>query len=241
MSHELNPSDRHSLLREQQNLDLLIGKTDRAIASATVERNRSLEGAVQVNLPSLTRGTRDWLMRFFPGFMTAEREQTFAQHGKILGLFNRATTREKLAQMQAQFRAYLEQNGFCREEDDQLRRLAIQKVNLTRELQDITRQLIALNGNWTLPGVPTGRSRPVHVSGAGQTVQYDDDYGGSGDDGLVNGLMVAAIVNSSQDDSTVVIDGPAPDAVTFTGSDASVMDAPSAACIDTTDQLGCFS
>ncbi|RQR65624.1 hypothetical protein DIE18_04025 [Burkholderia sp. Bp9125] len=235
MSLELNPSDRSSLLREQQNLDSLIGKTDQAIAAATVERNRCLERAVREHLPALTGGVRDTLALTFPGFLTAEREQTFAQHGKIFGLFNRATTREKLVQLQAQFRAYLEQAGYCQDEDDELRRLSIQKVNLTRELQDVTRQLTMVQ-----PVTPAG-GRVMRVSGTRESLQYDD-CGGSGDDGLVNGLMVAAIVNSSQDDSTtVVIDGPAPDAVTVMGSDAPALDTPTAACIDTTDQLGCFS
>lgn len=236
MSLELNPPHR-LLLREQQNLDLLIGKTDLAIATATVKRNRLLEHTVHVHLPALTGGVRDNLALIFPGFLTAEREQTFAQHGKIFGLFNRATTREKLAQLQAQFRAYLEQAGYCRDEDDELRRLSIQKVNLTRELQDVTRQLIKVQ-----PVTSAGGGRVMRVGGARESLQYDDDCGGSGDDGLVNGLMLAAIVNASQDDSTTVfIDGPAQDTVTVTGSDAPALDTPSAACIDTTDQLGCFS
>lgn len=237
MSLELNHSDRSSLLREQQNLDRLIGKTDLVIASVTAKRNRRLEHAVQANLPTLTGGIKDWLARLFPGFMTAEREQTFAQHGKLFGLFNRATTREQLVQMQAQFRAYLEQAGFCSAEDEELRRLSIQKVSLTRELQEVTRQLAKIQ-----PATPAVGGRAVRFGGAREALQYDDDCGGSGDDGLVNGLMVAAIVNASQDDSaTVVIDSPAPDAVAVMGSDAPATEAPSAACIDTTDQLGCFS
>ena len=237
MSLELNPSNRSSLLREQQNLDRLIGRTNLAIASATAERNRRLEHAVQANLPALTGGVKDWLGRLFPGFMTAEREQTFALHGRIFGLFNRATTREKLVQLQAQLRAYLEQSGYYRDEDDELRRLSIQKVDLTRELQDVTRQLIKVQ-----PVMPAGSGRVVRGSGAHEPLQYDDDCGGSGDDGFVNGLMLAAIDNALQvDGSTVVIAGPAPDAVTVMGSDAPAPDTPSAACIDTTDQLGCFS
>lgn len=237
MSLELNPSHRITLLREQKNLDLLIGKTDLAIAAATVERNRRLERMVHEHLPTLNGRVQDNLAFIFPDFLTAERAQTFAQHGKVLGLFNRATTREKLTQLQAQFRAYLEQAGYCRDEDDELRRLSIQKVNLTRELQEVTRQLAKIQ---PVTAVGSG-SRHVHA-GSTRVVEIDDDYGGSGDDGLVNGLMVAAIVNASQDDSaTVVIDGPAPDAVAVMGSDAPATEAPSAACIDTTDQLGCFS
>ncbi|WP_126223519.1 hypothetical protein [Burkholderia ambifaria] len=236
MSLELNPSDRSSLLREQQNLDLLIGKTDLAIAAATVERNRSLERAVREHLPALTGGVRDTLALTFPGFLTVEHEQTFAQHGKIFGLFNRATTREKLVQLQAQFRAYLEQAGYCQDEDDELRRLSIQKVNLTRELQDVTRQLIKVQ-----PVTPVG-GRVMRGGGARESLQYDDDFGGSGDDGFVNGLMLAALDNALQvDGTTVAIAGSAPDAVTVMGSDTPATDTPSAACIDTTDQLGCFS
>lgn len=269
MSQEVN--NQSDLAKEQVNLDRLLEMTNRRIEQCTEERKERLAAAVEEYLPSLTRGVLRDLEKTFPEFLTNTNRLVFAQHGNVFfGFFERSTTRTQLLQLRAQFRAYLEQTDICEELDEQLRKLATQRVNLTRELQDVTRQLIRTR---PVPGVRVAphTSQPSHTVVFGQTRHGMSVHGqdvvlvdGDDDDGFANGMMLAAIVDSQPDQVVVVQDGPvvldggpvgndggsygnAGDGGAgmsdFVATAAAAADAgaPAACVIDTSDSLGTFS
>ncbi|MEX3983641.1 hypothetical protein AB4Y45_32185 [Paraburkholderia sp. EG287A] len=220
MSQEMNV--QADLQKEQQDLDRFLAQTNGRIGRITNERTSRLVAHVDEMLPALKKRVLRVLENEYPDFLTNTRRLVFAQHGNwFFGLFERSTTRAQLQQLRVQFRAHLEQTDFCAEMDDELRRLANQRVNLTRELQNVTRLLASTKRVNVIPGERPSASQPAHsvvygTTGRGMSfhravqqdtvIVYDND---DGDDGFANGMLLAAIVDSQPDQVVVVQDGSA--------------------------------
>lgn len=211
MSLELN--GHSELSKEQGNLERLLRRTNDIIAELSGQRDERLASAVPEYLPTLTRGVRARLDEVFPDFLTDDRRDTFNHNAKVFfGLFNRPTTATALLLLRVQFRAFLEQTDFCREQDEELRRLANQKIALTRELQNVTRLLAGMKPVTEMPGVRVDRASS-HRAIVGQTrtgmsvrtVERDDVVvDGSGDD-LVDLVILNALANEQQQADVVVL------------------------------------
>lgn len=244
MSQDMNLYS--DLKKEQANLDRLLQRTTTVIAELSQQRNDRLEKAVAEHLPTLAGRVRGQLDEVFPDFLTDERRNMFNSSAKVFGLFNRSTTATALMLLRVQFRAFLEQTDFCRDQDDELRRLTNQKINLTRELQNVTRLLAGSRPVTAMPGVRVD-SAPTHSailgqtrmgSGGGRIIERDVvvvDDGGSSDDDLVDLVVLNALANSQQQADFVVLqdavfDG-ATDGVFVPSGDVQPGDNGSGACI----------
>jgi hypothetical protein len=195
----LNEQILQDLKTKRADVCKLLDRTASAIDEASTKRRAKLDNAVARVLPQVSKKVMAYLRETYPEFLTPDRVELFEKHGVILGVFNRATTKEALRLLQSQFSAFLAKTDFCAAEDTLLRDLAAQKARLARELQLIAQLLPGSASPTQRRFEPRYRSSGSN-SGPQMAYVYDSFQPGDGDDDLLSTVLyIAALEAQNQD------------------------------------------
>lgn len=208
------------LQNEQRRIDRDLTDVEDQIQVISKQRSANIASAVEEHLGQLNRNVYRDLMDRFPLFMTFDVSSNFQRHCTWTALFWRRARSIALLQLQTQFRAFLEQSNYFREEQTQVRSLNERQRLLTAELEKVTNALVRKKRVTVIQGTPValdpaatiappmsiGVIAPVPVQRRQHIVRetrvvYDSDY--DDDSPLSNILLIDALTQNTPPDPVV--------------------------------------